>query len=257
MKSLRRVLRVPALWLGLCALHLGAAWLLARPIAAAVAAAMGNHVWGHPDRLLAALAELFGASPAIVAVAASAAIASAAFGAGLALLVRGGVFQRLGDPAPAGAWAEFGRASLGHLPVLALIGLYGLVLRLALSFVANAVAGAHALVELIALGLLLTFAACAGDLAAARRVLHGQRGVHPREYLRACLDVARRPRLWLASGALTLARWAVAGAVIVVAVHGVGEAWSIWSARALACVAVFLALWRSAVAVEASQSAPG
>jgi len=138
--------------------------------------------------------------------------------------------------------------------VLALLGLYGLCLRLALTLVVRALAAGNPLFELLLLGLLLTFAACAGDLAAARRVLHGQRGVDPREYLHTCLDVLRRPRLWLASGALSLARWAVAGLVIVVAVHGVGEAWSTWAARALACVAVFLALWRNAVAVAASRA---
>lgn len=257
LSALRRVLRVPGLWLGLCALHLGAAWLLAQPIAAAIRAVLAGRVWGHPDRLLAALAELLAAHPAIVAVGSVALLASAAFGAGLALLVRGGVLQRLDDASPAGtrAWAEFGRASLGHLPALALIGLYGLLLRLALTFVANALSGAHALLELVLIALLMTFSTCAGDLASARRVLHGQRGVDPREYLRTCLDVARRPRLWLASGLLTLARWAVAGLVIVAAVHGVGEAWSTWVARLLACVAVFLALWRSAVAVRASHQA--
>jgi hypothetical protein len=252
-RSLRRVLRVPGLWLGLCALQLGLAWALAQPIAGAVRTAMGSRVWVHPDRLIAALAELLAQSPAIVAVFAAAIIASAVFGAALALVVRGGVLLRLHDASDPGtrAWAEFGRACLGNLPVLALIGLYGLVLRVILSFVANALAGSHALAELVVLVLLLTFATCAGDLAASRRVLHGERGVHPREYLRACLDVAKSPRLWAASGALSLARWAVAGAIVVVAVHGVGLAWSPWAARGLACVAVFLALWRVAVVVEA------
>ncbi|MBZ5715056.1 hypothetical protein [Nannocystis pusilla] len=255
MNSLRRVTRVPGLWLGLCALQLGLAWCLAQPVGAAVRTAMNGRVWTHPDRLIAALAELLGQSPAIVAVFVAATVASGLLGAALALLVRGGVLLRLHDAGALGtsAWAEFGRASLGNLPVLALIGLYGVVLRLILTFVANALSGSHAVVELVVLIVLLTFATCAGDLAAARRVLHGERGVHPREYLRACVDVARSPRLWLASGALSLTRWAVAGAIILVAVHGVGEAWSSWAARGLACVAMFLALWRVAVAVEASQ----
>ncbi|MDC0716327.1 hypothetical protein [Nannocystis bainbridge] len=255
MNALRRVLRVPGLWLGLCALQLGLAWGLAQPVAGAVRAAMGGRVWTDPHRLIAALAELLVQNPAILTVFVAAAITSGLLGAAIALLVRGGVLLRLGDASDRGtrAWAEFGRASLGNLPVLALIGLYGLVLRVVLSFVANALAGAHALVELVVLVLLLTFATCAGDLAAARRVLRGERGVHPREYLRACADVARSPRLWLASGALTLARWAIAGAIVVIAVHGSGEAWASWSARGLACVAVFLALWRVAVAVEASR----
>ena len=123
---------------------------------------------------------------------------------------------------------------------------------LILAFVAHSLAGAHPRAELLVLALLLTFATCTGDLASARRVVGGDRGVHPREYLRACLTVARSPRLWLTSGLLSLARWALAFGIILVAVHGLGAAWSPWAARGLACVAVFLALWRSAVAVEAT-----
>lgn len=257
MRALRRVLRVPGLWLGLCALHLGLAWGLALPVAGAVRTVMGGRVWTDPHRLIAALAELLAQSPAIVAVFAAATLASGLLGAAIALLVRGGALLRLDDASDRGtrAWAEFGRASLGHLPVLALIGLYGLVLRLVLSFVTNVLAASHALVELVVLLLVLTFATCVGDLAAARRVLRGERGVHPREYLRACVDVAKSPLLWLSSGALTLARWTVAAAIVLVAVHGTGEAWASWSARGLACAAVFLALWRMAVAVEASRRA--
>src|SRR5690606_12331041 len=111
-------------------------------------------------RLLAAFVELVAAHPDVAAVVTAAAITSAAFGAAIALLVRGGVLARLAGPSAGGAWAEFGRACLGHLPVLALIALYGLLLRLALTFVAHALAGSNILAELIALALLLTFATC-------------------------------------------------------------------------------------------------
>ena len=251
LSSLRRVVAVPGLWAAICALQLGLAWALAQPIAAAARAAMGSGLWTHPDRLIAAFAELLTANPAVVTALTAAAIASAIFGAALALLLRGGVLARLATPGP-GAWAEFGRATLGHLPVLALIALYGLVLRAFLTFVAHRLAGAHPLVELAALAILMSFATCTSDLASARRVVAGDRGVHPREYLRAGLTVARSPRLWLTSGLLSVARWALVAAILLVAVHGVGATWSPWAARALACVAVFLALWRSAVAVEAT-----
>lgn len=251
LRALRRAAGAPGLWLALCGLQLAVAWSFAQPIAAAARAAMKSGVWTQPDRLIAALAELVSDHPAVAVALSSAAISSAIVGAGLALVVRGGVFQRLAGPCGP---AEIARACVAHLPVLALIGLYGLVLRLALAFVAHALAGAHALAELLVLAALLTFATCSGDLASSRRVVRGERGVHPREYLRACLDVARSPLVWLASGALTLARWAVAGAIVLVAVHGLGAAWSPWAARALACVAVFLALWRASVVIEASDA---
>jgi hypothetical protein len=253
LQALRRVAGAPGLWLALCALQLAVAWSLAQPVAAAARAAMKNNLWAHPDRLLGALAELLSDHPAVAAALASAVVFSAVVGAGLALLVRGGVLRRLAGPCGPG---EIARASLAHLPVLALIGVYGLVLRLVLVFVAHALAGSHALAELLALAALLSFATCTGDLASCRRVVGVERGVHPREYLRACLDVAHSPLLWLASAALTLARWAVAGAIVLVAVHGLGAAWSPWAARGLACLAVLLALWRAAVVVEAEGARP-
>lgn len=248
MNALRRVARAPLLWLGLCALHLGLAWSLAQPVEAAARASIQNHVWPYPERLLAGLAELFQAHPSVAAALAVAATASALLGGALALLVQGGVVQRLAAPTSA---PDVARACALHLPALAAISAYGLLLRLALSFVVFMLAGASVVAELVLLVLMLTFATCSGDLAAARRVVRGDRGLHPREYLAACADVARTPRLWLASGALTLARWAVAAAIVLVAIHGLGAAWSVWAARALACVTMFLALWRTAVAVEA------
>lgn len=252
LRAVRRVTGAPGLVLALCALQLIVAWALSQPIAAAARATMRNYLWPDPARLLAALAELISDHPAVAAAMVSAAVISAALGAALALLVRGGVLRRLAGPCSAG---EIAQASVTHLPVLALIGLYGLVLRIILAFVAHALAGSHALAELAALAVLLTFATCAGDLAAYRRVVRGERGVHPREYLRACLDLLHSPRLWLASAALTLARWALAFTIVLVAVHGLGAAWSPWAARALACVAVFLSLWRAAVVVEAGSDA--
>lgn len=253
MNALRRVVRAPLLWLGLCALHIGLAWSLARPVEAAARAAVQNHVWPYPDRLLAGFAELLQAHPSIAAALAVAVTASALLGGAIALLVQGGVIQRLA--APTGA-PDVARAAVAHLPALAVIAVYGLVLRLALSFVVFLVAGTNVVAELALLVVMLTFVTCSGDLAAARRVVRGDRGLHPREYAAACADVARQPRLWLASGALTLARWAVAAAIVLAAIHGLGEAWSVWAARALACVAVFLALWRAAVAVEAVAARP-
>lgn len=253
MKSLRRVLRAPWLWLGLCGLQLGLAWALARPIAAATRAALGHGVWPYPDRLLGAAAELFTDQPAIGALLVVTASASAILGAVLSLLLGGGVLHRLSAPCSA---PDVARACASHLPALALIGLYGLVLRLLLAFGAHALAGSRVLAELAALALILTFATCTGDLASARRVVRGDRGLHPREYLRACASAARSPRLWLASAALSLLRWAILAGLLLVAVHGLGAPGSIWAARGLACLACFVGLWRLAVAVERVASEP-
>lgn len=247
MKSLRRVLGALPLWLGLCGLQFVLAWALAQPTAAAARAALGNHAWPYPDRLIAALTELFSLHPSIAATITVAEIASGLLGGAVALLLGGGLVARLAGPLRA---PEFARAAALHLPALAAITGYGLLLRLALLLLTHRLVGAHVRLELVAVALVLSFAACVGDLAAARRVVRGDRGLHPREYLRACADVARSPRLWLASGALGLARWAVAAAIVAVALHGVAEPWSVWAARGLAAVAVFLSLWRIAVAVE-------
>lgn len=254
MNALRRALGAPLLWLGLCALQLGLAWALAAPVRAAVRAAMGGYHWPFPDRLVAALIELFSVHPTIAAALTVAQIASLVLGGLLALLLGGGVVHRL---AGARGAPEFARACVAHLPALAAIAGYGLLLRLVLLWFTHALVGAHVLAELLALVLVLSFATCAGDLAAARRVVRGDRGLHPREYLRACADAARAPRLWLASGALGLARWAVAAAIVVAAVHGIGEPWALWTARGLACLAVFLSLWRIALAVEHTAASRG
>lgn len=247
MRSLRRVLGAPLLWLGLCVAHFGIAWSLAQPVAAAARAALGSHVWPYPDRLIAALTELFSLHPSVAAALTVAEIVSAILGGALALLVGGAVVARLAGPLRA---PDSARAAILHLPALAVIAVYGLLLRLTLLLLMHRLVGAYVRIELVAVALVLTFATCVGDLAAARRVVRGDRGLHPREYLRACADTARNPRLLLASGALGLARWAVAAAIVAVALHGVGEAWSVWAARGLAAVAVLLSLWRIAVAVE-------
>lgn len=247
MRSLRRALGAPLLWLAVVALHFGLAWGLAAPVRAAVRAVMDDHVWAHPDRLIAALAELLGLHPAVSAALTVAEIGAAVLGGALALLIGGGVLARLAGPLRA---PDFARASALHLPALAVITVYGLLLRFALLLLVHRLVGAYVRVELITMAVVLAFATCVGDLAGARRVVRGDRGLHPREYLRACGDAVRSPRLWLTSGAITLARWAVAAAIVVVALHGVGAAWSVWAARGLAAVAALLSLWRIAVAVE-------
>lgn len=253
MNALRRLLAAPLLWLGLCALQLGLARALAVPIALLVRASLGAKLWPYSDRLPVALVELFSGEPSLAVALSIAATASAILGLVLGLIVGGGALGRLAGRRGA---PEFARACLAHLPALALIAVYGLVLRLLLAFTAHAIAGGKAAVELALLALLLTFSTCVVDLASARRVVRGDRGIHPREFLRACASVARTPRLWLASGALTLVRWALLISVALVAVHGLSAGWSIWAARGLACLACFAGLWRLAVAVEQVEREP-
>lgn len=253
MSALRRLLAAPLLWVALCALQLGLARALAVPIAILVRATLGARLWPYPDRLPVALVDLFTDEPSLALAISVAATASAVLGVLLGLLLGGGALGRLAGRRGA---PEFARACLAHLPALSLIAVYGLVLRLLLAFAAHAIAGGKVAIELALLVLLLTYSTCVVDLASARRVVRGDRGVHPREFIRACASAARSPRLWLASGALSVVRWALLAAIVLVAVHGLGSGWSIWGARGLACLACFAGLWRLAVAVEQVEREP-
>jgi hypothetical protein len=53
---------------------------------------------------------------------------------------------------------------------------------------------------------------------------------------------------------LSAAQWAAACGILLVAVHGMGTAWALWLARGLIVLATFFALWRVAVAVEATRA---
>lgn len=252
MSALRLVLRAPWLWLALAALQLALAAGLVVPLRAVLRMAMGPFNIGDERHVLAALLELATVHPAVVASFVTSVAASALLGLLLSPLVAGAAILRLGGPASVG---EQARAAFTHFPAALVIGIYGLILRLLLALIAAALGSVHPILQTLALVASLTLSALAVDLARARTVLDGARGLHPRTFLRAVVS-ATQPILWLRSGLLTTLQWAVSLAILIAAVHGIGSAWSPWLVRGLAVLGTFFALWRVAVAVASVQARP-
>ncbi len=247
MRALRRVWSAPWLWLGIGMAQLALAAALAVPLRAVVRAAMGPFTVTGESRLFGALAELVSEHPTTVA----AMVAALAGGAALALLLApvfaGAAIRRLAGPCAKGDQA---RACVMHYPAALVIGLYGLLLRGLLAFVAAALGTIHSSLQIAAIVLILSFVAVAVDLARVRVVLEGARGLHPKTFLRALVTVARTPLLWLRSGLIGALHWGLSLAMLVVAVRGLDTAWSPWAVRGIALLAAFVALWRLATAVE-------
>lgn len=244
--ALRRVWTAPWLWLSLGLLQLALAVAVAAPLRAVLRAAMGPFTISGESRLLAALLELTTHNDAIVAALLSVLAGAALLAAVLAPLLSGAVVTRLAGPAPVG---EQARASAIHCPAALVIGIYGLILRALLAFVAAALGTIHPTLQIVALVAALTLSALAVDLARARVVLTGARGLHPRTFVRA-VATAARPRLWLRSGLMTALQWGLGLGMLLTAVHGLEQPWTPWLVRGLALVATFVALGRIAVAVE-------
>lgn len=245
--GLRRALAAPWLILGLGALHLVIAAAAASPVRAAFRAAMGPYFHEGANRMLGPLLELMGMQRAAPASLVSALVVTAVVAAVFGPLLAGAAIQRLAGPCKV---AEQARAAVAHYPAFLVIGIYGLVLRALLLLLAAALGGIHVVVQLVMTVAVLTYAAAVVDLTRARVGLAEARGLHPRTLLRAAMVVAQEPQLWLRSAALTLLHTAVAAAIVLVALHGFGAAWSPWAVRGLGFVATFLALARLAVAVE-------
>lgn len=247
MPALRRVWSAPWLWLGIGMAQLALAAALAVPLRAVLRSAMGPYTVLGESRLFGALAELVSRNPTIVAALVSALAASAALAVLLAPLFAGASIIRLGGPCAKG---EQARACVMHYPAALVIGLYGLILRALLAFVAAALGTLHSSLQLVALVLALSFTTLVVDLARVRVVLDGARGLHPRTFIRAIVTAAREPRLWARSGLLGLLHMGFMFAMLLTAVHGLDTAWSSWVVRGLALLATFVALWRLAVTVQ-------
>jgi hypothetical protein len=251
--ALRRVWSAPWLWLGIGMVQLALAAALSVPMRAVLRAAMGPFTITGESRLFGALAELVTRHPTIVAALVTALVGAAALAALLAPLFAGAAIRRLAGPCAKG---EQARATVQHYPAALVIGLYGLVLRVLLGFIAAALGTVHQSLQLVALIFLLSFTAVVVDLARVRVVLEGARGLHPRTFVRALITVTRTPGLWLRSGLIGLLHWSLALAMMLAAVHGLDTAWSPWAVRGLALLATFVALWRLAVAVEYVATSP-
>ncbi len=251
--ALRRVWSAPWLWLGIGMVQLALAAALAVPLRAVVRAAMGPFTVTGESRLFGALAELVAHNPTIIAALVSALAGAAALSALLAPLLAGMAIRRLAGPCAKG---EQARASVLHYPAALVIGIYGLVLRALLAFVAAALGTLHASLQLVGLVLVLSFTTLVVDLARVRVVLDGARGLHPRTFIGAIVTAAREPRLWLRSGLLVALHWGFLFVMLLAAVRGLDTAWSPWAVRGLALLAAFVALWRLAVTVEYVATAP-
>ncbi len=252
-RALRRVWSAPWLWLGIGMAQLALAAALAVPLRAVLRAAMGPFTITGESRLFGALAELISANPTIIAAIGAALAGGAALAALLAPLFAGAAIRRLAGPCAKG---EQARASVLHYPAALVIGLYGLLLRALLAFVAAALGTVHSSLQIGAIVLILGFAAVVVDLARVRVVLEGARGLHPRTFLRAMATVVRSPGLWLRSALIGGVHWTLSLAMLVVAIRGLDTAWAPWAVRGLALLAAFVALWRLATAVEHVAAAP-
>jgi hypothetical protein len=243
--ALRRVVCAKWLWLTLGLLQLAIAAGAAAPLRAVLRATMGPHIAGDEGQVLGALLEIVSSHRAVGAAFVASLGGAALLGLLLAPLLSGAAIARLAGPCSPG---EQARAALAHYPAALVIGLYGVILRLLLALIAAALGTLHPSLQLVGLIASLTVSALIVDLARARVVLDGARGLHPRTFIRALTAVT--PLLWLRSALLTGLQWCVALAIVLVAVHGLATGWAPWAARGLALLGSFVALWRIAVAVE-------
>ncbi len=250
MSALHRVLRAPWLGLVLGATQLLLAFAFAAPIRAVMRVAVGPFMIGDEGRVLAPLLGLVTDNPTVAAAFFASLAASAVLALVLAPLLAGAAIVRLAGPASVG---EQARAACTHYPASLVIGLYGLLLRVLLAFVAAALASLHPVLQTIALVASLTVTNVAVDLARARTILDGARGLHPRTFLHA-LTCASKSTLWLRSGLLSAVQAALLFAILLVAIHGMATTWAPWVIRGIALLGTFVALWRIAVAVEHVQS---
>lgn len=253
LKALRRVWSAPWLWLGIGMAQLALAAALAVPLRTVLRAAIGPFTITGESRLFGALAELVSQNPTIVAAMITSLAGSAALATLIAPLFAGAGIRRLAGPCAKG---EQARASVMHYPAALMIGLYGLVLRVLLAFVAAALGTLHSSLQIAGVVLILSFSTVVVDLARVRVVLEGARGVHPRTFIRAIASVARSPGLWLRSGLIGALHWGLTFAMLLVTVRGLDTAWSPWAVRGLALIAAFVALWRLATAVEYFATSP-
>lgn len=245
--GLRRVLAAPWLVLGLGAVHLALAVAVAAPVRAAFRAAMGPFFHEGANHLIAPLIELMGHQRAAPAALTAALVVTTVVALVFGPLLAGAAIQRLAGPCKP---AEQARVAVAHYPAALVIGLYGVILRALLLLIAAALGQIHGAVRLVLVIAVLTYAAAVVDLTRARVVLAGARGFHPRTFVRAAMTVAHEPRLWLRSSAATLLQAAIAGAIVLITLHGLGAGWTPWAVRGLALLSTFAALWRLAVAVD-------
>jgi len=235
--------------------HLGLAAAVALPLARMVASAIRPFTVEHPGRLLPAIAELLLDNPPL-AVAIVAAIATGVLLSGLVwIFLSGGIIRRLHAPATA---AQTTSAAVQHLPGMAALSGYHGILRaiVVLLFAVDIFGIGNGIVRggLFVLGWSLCTTAV--DLDRCSVVLAGAKGYHPWTLGRGFVDAVAQPKVWLASGLLSVLGVSTSVATLAIASHSFGDAGlAIFGARALAVFGIGLGLWRVAVAVRASEDA--
>ena len=86
------------------------------------------------------------------------------------------------------------------------------------------------------------------DRARTAVVLEEARPYHPMTFLRAIVDVARRPLWWLSGALIDTAKNAVGiAALLFIVSHDLGAA-GIWIARLAGLLALMLGMWRVSLA---------
>jgi hypothetical protein len=247
--ALLRVVTTPGFVLGLWAVQLLIAKLLAAPAAAAAKAGMRGGVWIDDGHRIRALIELMVDEPGIAA-AITMSLATSAVLAGLfSILAAPAIITWLaGDRSLARAFAASGR----DLPAMAVQTGYGLVFRAVCTGLA-ALPVMWLGVSGLPLALLIGgFPILVLDRARVAVVLDDERRFHPMTFLRAIGHVASRPLWWLAGSAIEAAKLTLAIMGLLLVIRAGPDGAGIWVARAVGLTTLILGLWRTALAVEDS-----
>ena len=243
--ALGRVLRAPALIALLWVLQLALAKLAAMAPRAAATAAMGDWRWFDDGHRMRALVELFADNPAVIAAVVGSLMSTTIIAAVFSVVTAPAIIARLDARR---RFTELCGSCARYLgPMLAQSG-YGLIFRALCTGLAVLPA---TLIGPGALPLFFLFAAfpvLVLDRARTAVVLEEARAYHPMTFLRAIVDVARRPLWWLSGALIDTAKNAVGiAALLFIVSHDLGAA-GIWIARLAGLLALMLGMWRVSLA---------
>ncbi len=246
MNALRSVWRIPGVIAGLWITQVVITALFGATVASAVRVALARFSIPSDGHLLAYIAQLLAAHPAVAASIGTAVVGSAVMGLVLWTLVSGGIIARLaGQP---GFWVVCGR----WLPAMAVTSLWHFLLRAALLGIGVLCFGF--LPRSVAIPILvgaLAFFSCALDIARTHVVLHRARPFHIHTAAQGLVQAILHPRILLQSVGLSLVQWAFAGGALYVAMAGMDDGSGVIGARLLALGALLAGLSRLAVVVGA------
>jgi len=253
--ALGRVLRAPGLWAGLAIVHLVLAKIAALPLVLMIAAALKPFAIERVGGLLPLLAELFIANKPLVVALVAALVTSAVLSTLLWVLLGGGIVWRLHRQ---GSAAETFAAAVRHLPSMAVLTIYCVIVRVLLVLAFGLVGLTSGSWRWLAIVLVWSLTSVALDLARSEVVLKGTKAFHPRTLARAFVFAFSHPRVWLASGLLTLVGLSISLGILAIASRTFGDAGlALYGVRGLAVLGVGVSLWRIAIAVRATEESLG